>query len=157
MHSLDNVIEKIITLGRGIAIQIVQLGPRNNSPGLATNVSITLDAQPPAIKTLYPTTFNQFNVTLYGVEGLAWGDHTLDIALMSMIYPGRNFLYGTEMMFDYAIVNDTSPPFNSATSASSTTSSMASSATNPSTTNVPLVSTKTGCVIIFINEVITAL
>lgn len=141
---MGDVIE-IFAPGTGIAVQVVQLGPRNNSAGLATNVNITLDAKPPDTKTLYPITSIRYNVTLYNIGGLTWGDHTLDIALMSMVYPGRTVPYGTEMMFDYAIVNDDSPPFTStATSASIiSTSSVSTSTTDPSTTGVSLVSKKT--------------
>jgi hypothetical protein len=139
-RSLGDVIE-IFAPGTGIAVQVVQLGPRNNSAGLATNVNITLDAKPRDTKTLYPITSTRYNVTLYDIEGLTWGDHTLDIALMSMVYPGRTVPYGTEMMFDYAIVNDDSPPFTS-TATSASIISTSSSTTDPSTTGVSLVSKK---------------
>jgi hypothetical protein len=49
-----------------------------------------------------------YNVTLFKVQSLAQGDHTLDVALVDYIFSNGTTM-GSLMRFDSALVNDTAP------------------------------------------------
>jgi hypothetical protein len=111
--------------GSGITIYVVQV----NFAGI--NVSVTVDALPPSIRTFLEPKFYQHNFPLFDIQGLTSGDHTIDVALLDCQYNASNlFAYpnGTSALaFDYAIINDQQIVTTSAPATSSTASSSSGS------------------------------
>jgi len=74
------------------------------------NVSIIVDALPPQTCTFLEPQFYQHNFPLFDFQGLPWGDHIVDVALLDCQYNASNrFAYpnGTSgLAFDYAVIND---------------------------------------------------
>src|ERR1700727_1778629 len=96
--------------GSGITIYVVQV----NFAGI--NVSVTVDSQPPAIRTFPEPEYYQHNFSLFDIQELPLGNHIIDVALLDCQYNVSNrFAYtnGTSgLAFDSAVINDQqiSPP-----------------------------------------------
>ncbi|KAF7970653.1 hypothetical protein HWV62_23348 [Athelia sp. TMB] len=91
--------------GSGITLYIVQV---NFS---AVNVSITVDNLQPEYQ-VYPEAGYLHNVTLFNVQGLPFGPHTISVGLLDYAYTSRDayaYKNGTStLVFDFAVVNEAS-------------------------------------------------
>lgn len=122
-------------LGSGITMYVFNAGLSGMTASFAIDggkaVSNSIDAPP-------PPTYQVSNVSLYSIQGLTTGNHTMVMTILD--WNGSP----TSMKFDYAYVNETfvaAPATTSLTSMTSTTSQVSSqtpsqtSAGNPSTSN----------------------
>ncbi|KAF7981301.1 hypothetical protein HWV62_34225 [Athelia sp. TMB] len=94
--------------GTGIVLYVVY------DDRLALNVTTTLDHDYETINWFIwasnyttETSFTSYNATLYAIQGLAWGDHSVTVELQD--YQNT---YST-LLFDYALVTGTRPSANS--------------------------------------------
>ncbi|KAF7968829.1 hypothetical protein HWV62_29234 [Athelia sp. TMB] len=89
--------------GSGITLYIVQV---NFS---AINVSITVDSLQPAYRS-YPEAGYVHNVSLFDVQELPSGPHTVNVALLNYVYSSDDaYAYGngtSALVFDFAVVNE---------------------------------------------------
>ena len=119
-----------VLAGSGITIYVVQVN------FAAINVSVTVDSLQPTIRTFPEPQWYLHNFSLFDIQELPSGNHTIDLALLDTQYnTGDKYAYtnGTSALaFDYAIVNDqlispsstpvTSPAQSSSSSSVSTKS-----------------------------------
>ena len=101
---LRYTVSKLSIAGSGITIYVVQV----NFAGI--NVSITVDTLAPTIRTFLEPKFYHHDFPLYDIQGLPWGSHFIDVALLDCQYNSSNrFAYpnGTSgLAFDRAVIND---------------------------------------------------
>ncbi|KAF7981269.1 hypothetical protein HWV62_34161 [Athelia sp. TMB] len=116
--------------GSGITIYIVQVN------FAAVNVSIVVDNLQPTYRTYAEPQYYLHNFSLFDIQELPSGPHTVNIALLDSSYSsGDRYAYpnGTSaLVFDYAVVNE----INVAGSSTPSTAAPQPSAT-PSTTPAP--------------------
>lgn len=112
--------------GSGIDIMVVQVN------FTAINVSIAVDSLPPTI-TEVPERGYLHNFSLFAIQELPWGPHSVVVTLLDYTYPttaGYVYTNGTSgLVFDYAIINEEN--------LAATSSSAQPSATGGSTPSSP--------------------
>ena len=112
-------------LGSGITIYVFNAGVTGMTAGFSvdggTAVPSTIQAPP-------PPDYQVSNVSLYNIQGLPSGNHTMQMSLLD--WNGG----GTSMKFDYAYVNET---FVASPAATSSTSSMISTSASQTPTQTP--------------------
>jgi len=125
-NSSQNCHLRIPFIGSGITIYVVQVN------FAAINVSVTVDSLLPAIRTFPEPQWYLHNFSLFDIQELPSGSHTVDVALLDSQYNANDkYVYtnGTSALaFDFAIINDqlisssstpvTSPPSSSSSGSS---------------------------------------
>ncbi|KAH7920454.1 hypothetical protein BV22DRAFT_802645 [Leucogyrophana mollusca] len=144
----DNCELSIPFTGTGITIYVLQTGP------IGVSVSAVVDGGQPTTHTLSGPTgpnYQSTNMTLFDVQSLASGSHTLSLTVLDFDGP-----YGTQswLGFDYAHIREADPPPSTSTSPQSapspptTISSISSSSSTAPAQVVPNPATNTATIAI---------
>ena len=118
----------MIQLGSGIAMYVFNAGFSGMTASFSidggTAVSSTIQAPP-------PPAYQISNVSLYDIQGIPTGNHTMKMTLLNW---GTG---GTSMKFDYAYINETfvASPTTTSSTPSMTSSASRTSSQTPSTGN----------------------
>lgn len=125
------ILPLLSTLGSGITMYVFNAG----LSGMTASFSV--DGGPAVSNTIQaplPPTYQVSNVSLYNIQGIPTGNHTMKMTVLDWTGSGT----ATSMKFDYAYVNETfvaTPATSSTSSMTSTSASQTSSQTSTQTSS----------------------
>lgn len=116
--------------GTGITLYVIQIGDYGN-------FTIALDGGEATVKTLPYIVQPSYNITLYDIQSLSYGNHYVTVNMQD--WTGGGSLVGS-LIFDYAAVSDT---IAGAASPSTSSSASVTVAGSPASSSVAATSSST--------------